>query len=93
MQKRWIRSFVISGSFLLLLTAIAKLVSAGGSARALNALDPVFLIPFRYVFLIVGLIEAAIAWVCLFGKQMRRQVQFLTWISPGFPLRSLCCLL
>ena len=78
------RFFVISAGVLLLLTALAKLVSAAGSAKALGALDPVFLVPFRYVFLTVGLVEIGVAAICLFGKQMRNQALLLAWLSSCF---------
>lgn len=78
-----IRAFIHSGGVLLLATSIAKLISASGTARILQNPDPILFIPFRYVFLIVGVLELIIAIVCFWGKQVGLQVSLVAWLATN----------
>ena len=73
MKPGLIRCFMVSAGTLLLATAAAKLVSAGGNARILQDPDPILAISYHHVFRIVGALELMIALVCLFGNQPRFQ--------------------
>lgn len=84
MRTRLIWSFIKSAGLFLLLTAMAKLLSAAGSGRLLNVLDPIFLIPYRYLFVLLGFVELGIALLCLFGTQIKLQAANLAWLSTGF---------
>jgi hypothetical protein len=78
--------FSKSSATLLLVTAVAKFVSALGSEHILDSQDPIFLIPFRHVFWIVGLIELGIAAFCFFGKDIKIQAALVAWLSTCFVL-------
>jgi hypothetical protein len=79
-----VRFFVKSAGVLLLITALAKIVSAFGSTKILDTHDPVLAIPFRYEFLIVGTIEVVIAYVCLFKNCIQRQLWSIAWLATNF---------
>jgi hypothetical protein len=93
MPSRWIRLFIRSAGVLLIITATAKFVSTGGSARILQNPDPVLSIPFRHVFWFVGAIEIITAVVCLFGKSIRLQAGLVAWLATNFALYHLGLLL
>ena len=83
------RVFSVSAGTLLLATAAAKLVSAGGHARILQVTDPILAISFRHVFWIVGLLELMIALVCLFGHQPGLQAGLVAWLATSFVIYRL----
>ena len=66
------------------LTGVAKAVSASGSARALDAADPLIGISFRQLLLLVGLAELLIAFFCLFSDKRRGSLLAVAWISTNF---------
>lgn len=76
--------FVYSAGTLLLVTAIAKFISAGGSARILQNSDPILAVPFRYVFWVVGVLELAVALVCFFGRRLWLQAGLIAWLTSNF---------
>lgn len=63
---------------------MAKAFSAIGPARALDSLDPLIGIPFRQLFLLVGLAELLIAFFCLFTDKRRLSLVAVAWISTNF---------
>jgi hypothetical protein len=75
----------VAGAFLAV-TGVAKLISASGSANILVVDDPIFKIPFRQVFYIIGLLEIAIAIVCLSGTPIRLQACLVAWLGTCFLL-------
>jgi hypothetical protein len=85
--------FIISAGALLLTTAIAKLISALGSAHILQNYDPILAISFRNDFWIVGSVELFVALVCLsgnrFGDRITLQVGLVAWLSTNFILYRL----
>ncbi len=93
MKPHFIRLIICSLGALLLATAIAKLVSAAGTARSLQQPDPVFLIPFQRVFAMVGTLEIFTALVCLFGKRVKLQACLVAWLATNFLLYRLTLLL
>lgn len=84
MKHKIIRLFLCFAGILLLATAVAKLVSASGSAHILQNLDPILAISFRYVFLIVGMLEFFIALVCFFSKRIWLSAGLVAWLATGF---------
>jgi hypothetical protein len=79
-----IRVFVFSTGILLIITAAAKLVSAFGSSRILQNLDPIFGISFQHLFEVVGGLECFIALYCLFSRRIEVIVGLLAWLSTSF---------
>ena len=84
MRKHLTTLFIYSAGAILFLTATAKIMSAGGSARALNLADPILMLSNRHVLLIVGVVELAIAGVALFGKNRFLQLALVAWLSSNF---------
>jgi len=88
----WAKYFARSSGFLLLMTGIAKLISAGGSAPVLKYLDPVFRLSFREIFIIVGIIEVLIALVCILSRQVQLCCKLVAWMASNFLLYRFCLL-
>jgi hypothetical protein len=84
MQEELIRLFKISSGMLLLVTAIAKLVSSFGRAHILQNLDPILAMSFQHVFWIVGLVELIVAGFCFFDRRSRLQVSLVAWLATCF---------
>jgi hypothetical protein len=87
------RLFSYSAGFLLLITAIAKLISSLGNSPILALPDPIFAIPFRWMFCVVGIIELAIAYVCLFNEHIGLRTGLVALLSTNFALYRLGLLL
>jgi methylamine utilization protein MauE len=87
--KRLVSIFIFFSGVLLFLTAIAKLISAGGGVRILQEHDPILSLTFRCVFLIVGLFELAVALVCLFGKRIELQAGLIALLATNFAVYRL----
>lgn len=83
------RFFLYSSGLILLITSVAKFISVFGHSHILNQTDPVFMIKWRQLLLVVGVIEALIAVFCFFGKNIIRQVGFVAWIATSFLLYRL----
>ena len=83
---RFERPFLISVGVILFVTGVAKLYSAGGGQRALNVPSPLFLIPYKHLFLGVGLLEIGIAGYLLFKEAPKMQVLLVAWLSWNFLL-------
>lgn len=81
--------FAWSAGGVLAITALAKVFSAIGPARALDAADPLIGIPFRQLFLLVGVTELLIAFFCLFTDRRLLSVWLVAWLSSSFFLYRL----
>lgn len=79
-----IRLFVYSAATLLLLTAIAKLVSATGHSRILQTSDPVLQLPMRPFLWGLGCLELTIAIFCFVAKRTTLQLGLLAWLATNF---------
>ena len=75
--------FLKSAGVVLVVTAIAKLISSFGTARILQNIDPVLGIPFRDELWIVGTIELTVSLICFFGKSYRLQSIIVTWLATS----------
>jgi len=67
-----------------MITGTAKLISVSGNARLLQSPDPILSIPFRHVFLLVGVLELIVAAVCFFGKQVGLQAGLVALLATNF---------
>lgn len=79
-----IRAFMRSAGAVLLLTGLGKLISAFGGAEVLQSVDPIFSIPFRYLFWAAGGLEATVAVYCIFGTRIEYQAGLVAWLSTSF---------
>jgi hypothetical protein len=80
----------MAAAAILLLTALAKLASACGTAQVLRVPDPVFGLAFRKLFLVVGSGELLVALVCLLSRVNQwLKIGLIAWISANFLLYRL----
>ncbi len=84
MIAKTLRFFICSAGALLILVAMAKIASSFGRVAALNVRDPLFNVPFRYLFLIVGYIEMTIGVICFAGRGMGLKVGLLCCLATSF---------
>jgi len=78
--------FFLSAGIILGLTALAKFVSAAGSAPILDKLDPILFLRFRYVFIFAGTLECGVAAVCFFGQSSQIKASVVSWLAGAFLL-------
>jgi hypothetical protein len=83
------RYFIITASILLGITAIAKIISALGSARLLLEPDPLTGLSFRHLMLLAGLTELAISCLCLFINRQKLNAILIAWLSTSFVIYRL----
>jgi len=81
---KMIRYFRRSAAGLLLITGAAKIISAGGHARILEATDPVLSLTFREVFWMVGGLEVLVALYCWWGRRPVVAVGLVAWLASMF---------
>src|SRR6478609_1737632 len=81
---RFYHLFVRSVAILLLLTAVAKLFSAFGSARILTARDPMFLLKYWQIMILVGLLELAVAIYLFRGRDSILKLFAILWLGSNF---------
>jgi len=82
--QKVIRILVCIAGVFLLVTAIAKLISATGKAEVLKVPDPILMLSSRVVFLSVGAIELIIAGICFFSRRLVIQAGLVAWIATSF---------
>jgi hypothetical protein len=84
-----IRFFMKSVGILLIITAVAKLISSAGNARILQIEDPIFYVPFRIMFQLIGSLELAVASICIFGRRVGMQAVLVAWLATSFAVYRL----
>jgi hypothetical protein len=88
---KWSRWFVFSAGAILLLTGLAKVISAFGTAHILQMSDPILRISFRNLFLLVGGVELLLSLICFsFNKRATLQVSLIAWLATNFAIYRLC---
>ena len=83
------RFFLYSAGFLLLVTGLAKIVSFFGKAKLLNAPDPITGIHFRYLLLLIGMIEISISIFCFFSRRLEFKAMLVAVLATNFALYRL----
>jgi hypothetical protein len=86
MKPKVIRVFNCTAGTVLLLTALAKLVSSAGHAKVLILHDPIFPISFRYELMVVGAIELVVASICLFNRRTLLPTFLVAYLATLFAL-------
>ena len=76
--------FVRSSGALLLITGLAKIFSFFGNTRVLEIRDPLIGLPLGTVILIVGLVELALAYLCLSSKRLGACAGMVAWLATNF---------
>jgi len=75
---------VPSAAAILAATGFAKVWSAFGPNKLLSLQDPITGLEFGHLLLAVGLLELAIAGVCLFGKAQKLSLALIAWLATNF---------
>jgi len=83
-MSKWVRWFVVSAGMILLITGLAKIVSAFGKALVLTQHDPVFQISFKNLMLFSGILELALSIFCFIGKNITLQAGLVAWLATCF---------
>jgi hypothetical protein len=76
--------YLDSAGLILAFTAVAKVASSGGAARALQTTDPIIGLPFATVFLCAGLAELVVAHYDLKWTDILSRAGLVAWISTCF---------
>jgi len=81
---KWVRYFNLCAGAILLMAALTRFAIVFSNAQALSLPEPVLGLPLRYAILLVGLIELAVAWLCLFGKRIGLQAGCVAWLGFNY---------
>jgi len=82
--EKWSRWFIYSAGVLLFITGIAKIISVFGQDAVLRKPDPILGIHFNHLLLFVGLIELAVALVCLRSANQHLALALVAALSINF---------
>jgi len=81
--------FIYTAIALLVVLALAKLISSGSNAKILAYLDPVFLIPNRFMLWIASGLEITVVLICISTSKRQMQALAVAWLSTNFLLYRL----
>lgn len=84
-----IRFFIYSSGILLLVTAMAKIVSSLGDASILQTPEPVSGYTFRRIFQVVGAVEFVLGIICLMSRHIWLQISLVAWLASSFVIYRL----
>jgi hypothetical protein len=84
--RKWL---ILSFGVVLAVTGCAKLISFFGSERILYLGDPIFGIPFRYLLLLVGILEVIIACVCFLPNKHKLSALLVLFLATNFAIYRL----
>ena len=84
MNEAWIRAFTRSAGFILLVASLSRFLMAFGAASTLGLPDPALGFSIRHTVLMVAAVELLVAMICLFTKQIRFQIGWLTWLVTNY---------
>jgi hypothetical protein len=79
-----VRFFIGSAAVILLLTGVAKIISALTGGDVLQTYDPVFGITYGHLLWLVGTIELIIGAVCFRGQRLRLQANLVLSLALAF---------
>jgi hypothetical protein len=85
-ESNVVRLFLSSAAIILLLSSAAKLYSLTTETRLLQLHDPVFDLPFRTLFALVGGWEIVCSMHCICSSNHLRSVGVVAWTSSAFLL-------
>lgn len=83
---QWIGWFIFSAGCILTFTGAAKVISALGRAEVLAVTDPIFGLSFRWLLLIVGLLELVVAGICITTANRKLSLSLIAWLATCFVL-------
>ena len=80
---KWIRFFIPAAGVILLAAASSRFLIAAGDAQVLALSDPMLGIPLRYAVIAVGAFELVVALICLFGRRVALQLDWLALLATS----------
>jgi len=83
-SKYVVKYFIRVSGALLMVTAVAKLLSANGNAGILQETDPILFVTFQHLFWFVGTLELVVAAVCIFSNRISLQSGLIAWLATLF---------
>jgi len=78
--KGWFR---LSAGVIFSITGMAKVWSAWGGALILQRLDPIFDVEFGHLMIATGILELAVAAICLLSKSKTTATVAVAWLATG----------
>jgi hypothetical protein len=84
--EKIIHRYSFTVGVILLLTAIAKFISASGNAHILNSHDPSLGIQYNHLLLIAAICELFVSIVCLLSRHTFMKVTLIAWLSTIFAI-------
>ncbi|MGH7939634.1 MAG: hypothetical protein ACREFR_00995 [Limisphaerales bacterium] len=78
--------FVRSAGVLLIITAVAKLISAFGRQAILDTSDPIFGIHFRWLMFVIAILELVVAAASFVSQKLKLSVCIIAWLATNFLL-------
>lgn len=82
-ENKTISCFLASCFALLVISGVAKCVSAFGHSQILQTADPVFSVPFRHLLLVAGIVELLVASAICKCKNLLHVLWLLAWLSTS----------
>jgi hypothetical protein len=76
--------FAKTGGFIFAVTGFAKVISAFGKAPLIDYHDPISKLSFRHLFLLVALVEIAVALFCLLSNRSIVATKLIAWLATVF---------
>jgi hypothetical protein len=83
-RDRWKGFFFWSAGAILIVTAVAKVLSSFGDNPILREKDPIAALPYGVLLPCVAVPETAVACVCLFAKRVSTKARLLLWLACCF---------
>lgn len=84
MKSKYLKTYIITVACIFVATALAKLASAGGSARVLNLPDPLLTFQTRHVLAGVGVLEVLLAGYLFLGGNQWMKLSLIAWMASNF---------
>ncbi len=79
-----LKRYIISAGIILIISGVAKALSSSGDSHSLDFNDPIFGISFRLLFILVGLLEVAVAICCFSYSNHKLCLVLVIWMSFNF---------
>lgn len=84
MENKYAKIFVSSVFVILFTTGLIKILSLFGNSKLLLLTDPLIGIEYKYLFLLVGILELIVGLVCLLSRKILLQVSLILWLTSYF---------
>jgi hypothetical protein len=85
-SEKTIRLFFISAAVVLFVTAAAKFIASGGSARVLQLPDPVLAMPSFFILRLAGSVELAVGAISFSEANVKTKALVMGWLGLIFAI-------